>query len=473
MTLTRRRGPAVTGAPPSSGGRRAVPPGPPFTAGPGLFAKLVRDRLALMTVAASYGDAVKLSIGPKTMYFFNHPDHAKHVLADNSGNYRKGLGLVQARRAIGDGLLTSEGELWRKQRRTIQPLFQNKRIARQDAAIAQEAAALVERLRAHQGRGPVDVVGEMTGLTLGVLGRTLLDADLGSFGGIGHAFEAVQDQAMFEMVTLGLVPMWIPLPKQLRFRRARRELQRVVDHLVADRLARPGDGDNIVSRLIDSTGRETDPAVGRTRMRDELVTLLLAGHETTASTLSWTFHLIDHHPEVRERLHAEAVEVLGDRLPVYEDLHRLRYTAMVVEEVMRLYPPVWMLPRQAVNDDEIGGYHVPAGADVLVSPYTLHRHPAFWEEPERFDPERFDPARPADRPRYAYIPFGAGPRFCVGNHLGMMEATFVIAMVARDLRLRNVPGRKVVPEAMLSLRVKGGLPMTVHPAAPVGGPSAG
>jgi cytochrome P450 len=460
MTIT---GPPPAAAPPAA--RRRVPPGPSRWAGPVLFRKLAGDRLGLMSVAATYGDAALLTIGPKKLYFFNHPDHAKHVLADNAANYHKGVGLVQARRAIGDGLLTSEGELWRKQRRMIQPVFQNKRISQQAGAIAAEAAKLVDRLRAHQGGGPVDVVNEMTGLSLGVLGRTLLDADLGEFGDIGHSFEAVQDQAMFELVTLSMVPMWVPLPRQLRFRRARAELQRVVDHLTAERLARTGTGgDDVVSRLIVSTREEADQRVGRLRMRDELVTLLLAGHETTASTLSWTFSLLDRHPEVRERLHAEAVEVLGDRLPVYEDLHRLRYTAMVVEEVMRLYPPVWMLPREAQGDDEIGGYHVPAGSDVLISPYTLHRHPAFWEEPDRFDPDRFDPDRPTSRPRYAHIPFGAGPRFCVGNHLGMMEATFVIAMIARDLRLAKVPGYKVVPEPMLSLRIRGGLPMTVHPA---------
>ncbi|MEU8266686.1 cytochrome P450 [Sphaerisporangium sp. NPDC049002] len=463
MTVTGPQPQEAPERPAGSPARRRVPPGPPPWAAPSLFKKLATDRIALMSLAATYGDAARLSIGPKTLYFFNHPDHAKHVLADNSGNYHKGVGLVQARRAIGDGLLTSEGDLWRKQRRMIQPVFQNKRISQQDGIIAKEAENLVERLRSHAGGEPVDVVQEMTSLSLGVLGRTLLDADLGAFSSIGHSFEAVQDQAMFELVTLSKVPLWAPLPKQIRFRRARKELQRIVDHLVADRLERTGEGgDDVVSRLIGSTRQETDPRVGRQRMRDELVTLLLAGHETTASTLSWTFHLIDGHPEVRERLRAEAVEVLGDRLPVYEDLHRLRYTAMVVEEVMRLYPPVWMLPREAQGDDEVGGYHVPAGSDVLISPYTLHRHPAFWDAPDTFDPERFDPDRPANRPRYAYIPFGAGPRFCVGNHLGMMEATFVIAMVARDLRLTKVPGHEVVAEPMLSLRVRGGLPMTVH-----------
>ncbi|MGW7449706.1 cytochrome P450 [Kitasatospora sp. NPDC054795] len=447
---------------------RRVPPGPPRRAAPVLLRRLVGDRLEMMrSAAAEYGDAVRISMGPKTLYFFNHPDHAKHVLADNAANYHKGIGLAQARRALGNGLLTSEGELWRKQRRQIQPAFQHKRIVQQAGAVAEEAAKLVGRLRAHEGGAPVDLTKEVTALTLGVLGRTLLDVDLSAFEAVGHDFEAVQDQAMFDMVTMGMVPGWVPLSKQLRFRQARQDLQRVVDRLVAERVSRDAGeivGEDALSRLIVATRQEPDHKVARQRMRDELVTLLLAGHETTASTLGWTFYLADRHPEVMDRLHAEAVEVLGDRLPEFEDLHRLRYTSMVVEEVMRLYPPVWILPRQAQADDEVGGYHVPAGSDVLICPYTLHRHSRFWDDPEQFDPERFDRDRATDRPRYAYIPFGAGPRFCIGNHLGLLEATFTIAMVARDLRLRKVPGYRVVAEPMLSLRVRGGLPMTVHSA---------
>lgn len=442
-------------------GRRTLP-GPPRTATFSLLNRLVGNRLALLSqAAAEYGDAVRISIGPKVLYFFNSPEYAKHVLTDNAANYHKGIGLVQAKRAIGDGLLTSDGPLWRKQRKMIQPVFQAKRIAQQAGVIAAEADQLVQRLHRHAGAGPIDITQEMTGLTLGVLGQALLDADLSAYAGVGHSFEAVQDQAMFEMVTLGMVPMWVPLPKQLRFRKARETLERVVDGLVADRLARGTGGDDVMSRLISSTRQEADPEVGRRRMRDELVTLLLAGHETTASTLSWTFFLLDRHPGVWQRLHDEAVEVLGDRPPEYEDLHQLTYTSMVIEEVMRLYPPVWILPRVAQADDEIGGYHIPAGSDVVVSPYTMHRNPRLWTDPERFDPERFNPARTSTRSSYAYIPFGAGPRFCVGNHLGMMEAVFVLASVVRRLRLATQPGYRVVPEPMLSLRVRGGLPMLV------------
>jgi enediyne biosynthesis protein E7 len=441
-----------------------VPPGPPRREALGILRKLRADRLGLMSEAVrEYGDAVRVSIGPKKLYIFNAPDHAKHVLADNAANYHKGIGYTEAKRALGDGLLTSEGALWKEQRRTIRPVFQHKRIAAQSDVIIDEALGLVDRLRAYEGADrPVDVLDEITALTLGVLGNTLLDADLGAHESIGHSFEAVQDQAMFEMETLGLVPRWLPLKGQRAFRHARSDLERITGLLVEQRKANPSaSGDDVLTRLIESTAKETDKRVGDRRMRDELVTLLLAGHETTASTVGWTLNMIARHPEVRDRLHAEAVEVFGGRRPVYEDLTRLRYTNMVLEETMRLYPPVWILPRRALADDEVGGYHVPAGAEVLICPYTMHRHPRYWPDPERFDPERFAPDAESDRPRYAHIPFGAGPRFCVGNHLGMIEATFVISTLMRDLRLERRPGTEVTPEPMMSLRLGGGLPMTV------------
>ncbi len=458
---------------PSSLGR--VPPGPPRRAAIEVLRKLRADRLGLMSEAVTeFGDAVRVAIGPKKLYIFNAPDHAKHVLADNAANYHKGIGYTEAKRALGDGLLTSEGALWKEQRRTIQPVFQHKRIAAQADVIVDEALGLVGRLRAYQDAGrPVDVLSEITALTLGVLGNTLLDADLGAFESIGHSFEDVQDQAMFEMETLGMVPRWLPLKRQRAFRKSRADLERIMRILVAQRKDNPIEsGEDVLTRLIASTGKEPDRRVADRRMRDELVTLLLAGHETTASTVGWTLNLVSQHPEVRDRLHEEAVAVYGDRRPTYEDLPRLRYTSMVLQETMRLFPPVWILTRRAVADDEVGGYHVPAGAEVLICPYTLHRHPRYWADPERFDPARFDPDVPVTRPRYAHIPFGAGPRFCVGNHLGMMEATFIISTLMRELRLEKQPGFQVKPEPMLSLRLGGGLPMSVHPWTSAAGRAA-
>jgi cytochrome P450 len=452
----------VTDAPRLS--RRGMP-GPPRTQTVQLLARMVRNRLEVMEYAVNnYGDAVRLPLGHKTLHVFNQPAHAGHVLVDNAANYRKGIGQVHARRVMGDGLLTSDGELWRGQRKAMQPLFQARRLAGLVAVMAEEAEKFVVRLRESVGSGPVDIRDEMTGLALGVLGRSLLDADLGMFETIGPSLEVVQDQALFEVMSLGAVPLWVPLPRQIRFRRAKKDLQDIVDRLAADGSSRTG-GEDVISRLLESVRHEPDPRIGRERMRDELVTLLLAGHETTASTMSWAFYLLDKHPEVWERVHAEAVQVYSKGTPDVETLHQLRFTGNVIQETLRLYPPVWLLPRIAEQADEIGGYRVPAGADVLISPYLMHRNPALWADPLRFHPDRFDQQGTPGGHRYAYIPFGAGPRFCIGNNLGMMEATLVLSAVARDLRLRKVPGYEVVGEPMLTLRVRGGLPMTVHRAA--------
>jgi cytochrome P450 len=439
-------------------------PGPPLSALPGLLRKLWTDRLSLLADAtAEFGDAVRLTMGPKTIYFFNHPDHAKQVLADNAANYHKGMGLAEARRVLGDGLLTSEGDVWRRQRRAVQPAFRRERIAAFAGVVADEADALLGRLDCHAGRGPVDIVDEMTRLTIGVLGRTLFDADLTPLRMLGPAFEVAQDQAMFELVTLGAVPLWLPLPRNRRFRAARRQLERAVLSLVTGRDAATA-GSDVISLLLAACRDQPDARLRWRRMRDELITILLAGHETTASTLSWTWYLLARHPEVAAIMSSEAAGVLGDRAPGHADLARLPYTTMVIQEAMRLYPPVWGLPRKALGPDEIGGYQVPAGADVMICPYTLHRHPGFWADPGQFRPERFEPSAPGPAHRYAYIPFGAGPRVCVGSHLGMMEATLVAAMVARRFRFELAPGADPFPEAMLSLRVRGGLPVLVRRA---------
>jgi cytochrome P450 len=431
------------------------------------------DRLRLLGDAArEYGDVVRFRMGPKTLYYFNHPDHAKHVLADNAANYHKGMGLTEARRLLGEGSLTSDGDVWRRHRRAIQPRFRREPVADLTELIAAEANALIGRLESRAGGGPVDVVVEMTQLTLGVLGRGVLDADLTRFGDLGPAFEAVQDQAMFEMVTLGILPIWLPLRRHRRFRNALGVLEDAAFELIDGHQDRGGAAQHdFIGGLASAYRDEPDTALTRTRIRDELLTILLAGHETTASTLSWMWHLLGAHPEVADRVAAEAAGVLGDRGPRQGDLQGLRYTTMMLQEVMRLYPPVWALTRRAVAADNIGGYDVPAGADVIVSPYTLHRHPAFWPDPARFDPARFDPARfdPAQAGaahRYAYIPFGAGPRVCVGSHLGTLEATLVAAMVARRFRLQPVPDRQARAEAMLSLRPRGGLPMVVRDRVP-------
>jgi cytochrome P450 len=443
-------------------GRRDYP-GPSPLAVPGLLRKLWFDRLAMLTDAADeFGDVVKFAMGPKTLYFFNHPDHAKHVLADNPLNYHKGLGLAEARQLmLGDGLLTSEDEIWKRQRRIIQPAFRRDRIAGFASVVTDAGQALVTRLGAQVG-GTVDLSEEMTRLTMTVLGKSLLAADLSPLRMLGPAFEVAQDRAMFEMVSLGAIPMWLPVPRNLRFRKAKGQLEDAVEVLVSGRAHAGGrDGTDMLSMLAAAYADDPDARKRWRVMRDELITILLAGHETTASTLSWTWYLLSTHPEAAAAMHAEVVEVLGDRTPDHEDLARLPYTTTVIQETMRLYPPVWGLTRKSVAADEIDGYRVPAGADVMISPYTLHRHPGFWPEPNEFRPERFATSATPVSNRYAYIPFGAGPRVCVGSHLGMMEATLIAAMVAREFRFELGADTRAVPEAMLSLRVRGGLPVRV------------
>jgi enediyne biosynthesis protein E7 len=279
---------------------------------------------------------------------------------------------------------------------------------------------------------------------------------------LGPAFEVAQSQAMWEMLTLGAVPLWLPLPRNFRFRAARRDLEDAVRTLLAARRpAGNGHGSDLISLLAAASEGEPDARMRWRGLRDQLITMLLAGHETTASTLSWTWYLVSGHPAVEAALRQEATDVLGDRMPVVEDLARLPYTTMVIQEAMRLYPPVWGLTRKAVGADEIDGYAIPAGADVMICTYTLHRHPGFWPDPDEFRPERFAPSAPPPAHRYAYIPFGAGPRVCVGSHLGMMEAVLVTAMMARGFRfeLQGPAHRETEPN--LSLRMRGGLPVRI------------
>jgi cytochrome P450 len=454
-------------AAPPADRRRQLPPHPPGLPLLGNAVGVGLDRLGSMArLARDYGDAACFRMGPKVMYMFNHPDHAKYVLHDNAANYHKGIGLVHAKRALGEGLLTSDGELWKGQRKAIAPAFGRDRINNATDDIITEAGALVRRWRDVEPGRPVDVVEEMTGFTLAVLGRLLLGGALGPHEMIGDAFATIQDQAMFEMSTLNMVPPWLPLPRNFRFRKAKRQLEKLVNQMIDDRVgASTVDAENdIIVRLLEMYGGSTgsvDPHTRR-RLRDELVTLLLAGHETTSSTLGWTWYLMDQHRDVAARVRDEARAVLGDRTPTAEDLHGLAYTTMVVQEALRLYPPVWVLPRRTVEPDVIAGYPVRAGADVLISPYAMHRNPEFWPDPERFDPERHTADGARGRRRYSYIPFGGGPRVCVGSNLGMAEAVIVTAMVARELDLALLPGREVVGEAMLSLRIRDGLPMTIQ-----------
>jgi cytochrome P450 len=310
-----------------------------------------------------------------------------------------------------------------------------------------------------------DVAGDMSRLTLGIVGRTLFSRNLedaaDEFGRVLLEALAFMNERTMRFLPS---PLWWPTRFNRRLARLIRALDRVVFDIIEARRRSGEETGDLLDMLLRARDEETGEAMTDRQLRDEVMTFLLAGHETTAVALTWTWYLLDRHPEVADRLRAEVAAHLGSRTPTLDDLPSLAYARMVVEEVMRLYPPVWGFMRQAIGPDRLGEHTVPKGAVVTICPYVTHRHPEFWAEPERFDPERFTPDRVRERPRFAYLPFSGGPRLCIGNEFALMEAQLVVAMMMQRYRLRLVAGTRVEPESRLTLRPRGGLPMTLAAA---------
>jgi cytochrome P450 len=422
----------------------------------GELAHIRRDRLGfVLRMARNYGDIVRFRMGPRVLHLVSEPDGVRHVLQANYKNYKKGVGIAQAKQWLGEGLVTSEGELWARHRRIIQPAINRDRLAVLSPFIVSAALEMLERWRFAAGsRYTIDVASEMMALTLKIIAQVLFKTDLSNVQELGEAFAASLQDAMDRMTAVVMLPDWLPVPGKLRFRRALRTLEATVyDIIRSGRNCDDGDGDGgFLLSLLNS--RFSDKEI-----RDQILTMLLAGHETTASSLAWTFYLLSEHPWAWKRLRAELDDVLGGRPPTHDDLPRLVWTRMVWEEALRLYPPVWLIPRRAIAADEIGGYFIPANSDVLISPFVIHRDTRYWHDPSVFDPERFSPNRPERRPDFTYLPFGSGPRACVGQPFAMTEALLVLAMVNQRYCLSRRPNCRVVPEPLLTLRLRNGLPM--------------
>jgi cytochrome P450 len=312
-------------------------------------------------------------------------------------------------------------------------------------------------------------LGEMSRLTLDIVTGALFHAHVGEEpGAISRAVNVLVEDLGYRFEVPFYPPHRVPTPRNRRFRAALRTVDRAVYSIIAERRRGGGDEEDLLALLMEARDEETGESMGDKQLRDEVITLFLAGHETTANALSWAFYLLATHPDAEERLRAELAEVLGAeddfRVPTLEDLPRLPYAKMVVDETLRLYPPAWITNRQAIADDEILGHRIPAGAFVMLSPYVLHRHPDYWTEPDAFDPERFAPGQGNGRPRFAYFPFGGGPRQCIGQSMALVEAQLVLATVLGSCRLRPASDKPVEAEALATLRPRGGLPMTVEPA---------
>jgi cytochrome P450 len=412
-----------------------------------------------------HGDLVHFRIGPQHVIAVMRADLIRDVLVTHQRSFKKGPGFERARIVLGNGLLTSEGEFHLRQRRMLQPAFHRRRVEAYGDIMLEEATAVGDRWRDGE---LTDVAEDMTQLALRVVTRALFGTQLDERAhGIGRAVAEVGD--FFDYVTIALLPVLLrtPLPRVRRFRRGIDELERATAEVIAARRARPDhpNGD-LLSVLLAARDVEGD-GTGMTdvQVRDEALTLITAGHETTANGLNWVWYQLAQHPGAEARFHAELDAVLGGGSPTPDDFAALGYTQAVLLEAMRLYPPAWGIERRALRDQPIGGYVIPAGAAVLMPTFVVNRDPRLYPDPLRFDPDRFLPGSDRQRPDWAYPLFGGGTRKCIGAGFAMLEAVLVMAELGRRWRLRLDPARPVVPQARVSLRPRDGLWMRTEARA--------
>ncbi|MBW4671378.1 MAG: cytochrome P450 [Cyanomargarita calcarea GSE-NOS-MK-12-04C] len=442
-----------------------TPPGPQGSPIIGSLADLQKDSLNfLLNIRREYGNVVRFRLGTRVLYLVSHPDDIKHVLQDNNKNYQKSPGYQKLESFLGQGLLTSEGNVWRRSRKLMQPAFHRERISNFSEIMTDATEKMLQRWQGFaERREAFNVSDEMMRLTLSIVCRTLFTTDISDEASdVGKSLTVVLKYASDRISSLFVLPENIPTPENIRYQQALSTLDRVVYGLINERKQSGEDTGDLLSMLVFARDEETGESMNDKQLRDEIMTIFLAGHETTANALSWTWYLLSKHPDVERRLSAELKEVLGGRVPTLFDLKNLQYTSMVLNEAMRLYPPAWEVGRETINADKIGGYDIPSNSTVIMSSYVTHRNPDFWDNPEGFDPERFSPERSTGRHQYAYFPFGGGPRTCIGNNFALMEAQLIIADIAQRYRLELVPGHVIEPQPMITLRSRNGVLVTLH-----------
>jgi cytochrome P450 len=440
-------------------GRSATvyPPGPKGALLFGNLLSFLRDPLGFLLNAANvYGDVVHFKLGPTHMFLLNHPDYIKDALVTENGNFTKNRSLKRLKVVLGEGLLTSEGAFWRRQRRLAQPAFHRQSIGSYGAVMVAYARRLSERW---QDGDTLDIAKEMMRLTLAIVGKTLFDADVEADAEeVGQAMRVIQQNFNRLLLPYAELTDNLPLPANIRLKRAIHKLDAVIYRLIAERRAGAEPHRDLLSLLLLAQDEESDGgSMTDQQLRDEALTIFLAGYGTTASALTWTWGLLSQHTDVEARLHEEIDRELGDRPAEITDLPRLSYCEMVFSEAMRLYPPAWIIGRRAINDYAIGRYQIPAGSDVLLSPWVTHHDERYYPDPFRFDPLRWTPEARESRPKFSYFPFGGGSRVCIGEGFARMEGALILATLAQRWRLRLVPGQKLEPATLIALRPRHGL----------------
>src|SRR5690242_8349849 len=442
---------------------RPLPPGPKGAFLLGSAAELMRDWPGFSTrCAREYGDVVFYRFLHVPICQVNHPDGIEQVLVRQASNFHKSKDYAALRFVLGNGLLTNEGASWQAQRQLMQPAFRHENIAAYAGIMASSAEQLLTRWKDGEVR---DVHEDMTQLTLDVVTRSLFGARVSQDArSVGADISTVMARFFQQAALSFILPDGTPLPKGPRLVRSKRRLDQKILAIIHERRSAPAPANDLLQILLDAQdehgSRMTDE-----QLRDEIMTLFLAGHETTANALSWTWYLLAQNPDAERTLAAELDSVLGGAAPTLADLPRLPYTEMVIKESMRLFPPAWGIGRRAIHDFELNGYRIPAGTNVFLLQWVTHRDPRFFPDPERFDPERWrdDPIRRGRLPRFAYFPFGGGPRVCIGAGFAMMEATLLLATLAQRFQLGLLPNSRVTPFFSITLRPKHGLKMRLNP----------
>jgi cytochrome P450 len=438
---------------------QTFPAGPKSVLPGGVLLSFRRDPITfLMRNAREFGDIGHFMAGSQHYFFVNHPDYIKDILVTHDADFKKGRGLERAKWMLGNGLLTSEGEFHRRQRRLAQPAFHRDRIARY-AGIMVEYADRMQRTRWHDGK-TLDIAEEMTHLTLAIAGKTLFDTDTEPEAQqVRQALSVTMKRFNRFMLPFAEFLDGLPLPGNRRYRAARHQLDSIIYRIIDERRRSGEDHGDLLSMLLAAQDEEGGGQMTNLQLRDEAMTIFLAGHETTANALTWAWYLLSKHPDVEARLHHELNSVLGGRLPVAPDFSCLRYTEMVITETMRLYPPAWIVARRALKDYRLAQYIVPAGAIILMSQYVMHHDMRYFPDPLRFDPDRWMPDARASRPQFSYFPFGGGSRRCIGEGFAMMEAVMVLATLAQTWSPRCLATHRVALHPLVTLRPKHGMRM--------------
>jgi cytochrome P450 len=415
--------------------------------------RFVRGQLPwLQGLAARHGDIVRLKMMGSWWFIVSHPDDIERILVKDARIMKRDAGIAIVRRVLGNGLLTSEGDLWKRQRKLMSQAFTPKRIAEYATAMVRVGDATLGSWRAG---ATINLHQEMSQLTMKVVADVLFGAsmDTADVDAVSHAMEDVNEFFSGSPEAMLQIPKWVPTPRNIGMNRAVASLDRVVYGIIAKRREGQPRSDLLGTLLA---ARDDDGAgMSDGQLRDEVMTLFLAGHETTALTLAHTLYLLSLNPKIEQRLHDETIKVLGDRLPAAEDARSLTFAEWALKETMRLYPPAWSTGRETVEPYELRGHTIPVGSQLVASQWIVHRDARWYPDPERFDPERWSPERAKDLPRYAYFPFGGGPRVCIGNHFAMMEATLLLAMIVQRFRIELLPGERLELAPAVTLRQKG------------------